>query len=134
VLITGEIDRVTGFEKGFSIHQAWRGAGWEPDPLILDDQALIANVANRGLVILTGCGHAGVINICRYAQRLTGVARLHAVIGGLHLTGRYSSPSSPTHRQRARAARTRRDRPRPLHWLAGDARDRAPPARRVHPE
>jgi metal-dependent hydrolase (beta-lactamase superfamily II) len=57
------------------IHQAWRGQSWEPDPLILDDQALIAHVAGRGLVVLTGCGHAGIINICRYAQRLTGVEK-----------------------------------------------------------
>jgi len=86
VLITGEVDRVTGFEKGFPVHQAWRGQSWEPDPLILDDQALIAHVAGRGLVVLTGCGHAGIINICRYAQRLTGVENLHAIIGGFHLT------------------------------------------------
>jgi 7,8-dihydropterin-6-yl-methyl-4-(beta-D-ribofuranosyl)aminobenzene 5'-phosphate synthase len=92
VLITGEVDRVTGFEKGFAIHQAWRGTGWQPDPLILDDQALIANVAGRGLVVLTGCGHAGVINICRYAQRLTGTAKLHAVIGGFHLSGPLFEP------------------------------------------
>jgi 7,8-dihydropterin-6-yl-methyl-4-(beta-D-ribofuranosyl)aminobenzene 5'-phosphate synthase len=92
VLITGEVDRVTGFEKGFPIHQAWRGASWEPDPLILDDQALIANIAGRGLVVLTGCGHAGIINICRYAQRLTGVSTLHAVIGGFHLTGPLFEP------------------------------------------
>jgi 7,8-dihydropterin-6-yl-methyl-4-(beta-D-ribofuranosyl)aminobenzene 5'-phosphate synthase len=86
VLITGEVDRVTGFEKGFPVHQAWRGQSWEPDPLIPDDQALIAHVAGRGLVVLTGCGHAGIINICRYAQRLTGVENLHAIIGGFHLT------------------------------------------------
>ena len=92
VLITGEVDRVTGFEKGFPAHQAWRGGSWEPDPLILDDQALIANVAGRGLIIVTGCGHAGVINICRYAQRLTGVSQLHAVIGGFHLTGPLFEP------------------------------------------
>ena len=92
VLITGEVDRVTGFEKGFPAHQAWRGSSWEPDPLILDDQALIANVAGRGLVVLTGCGHAGVINICRYAQRLTGGGKLHAVIGGFHLTGPLFEP------------------------------------------
>ena len=53
-----------------------------PDPLILDDQALIVNVAGKGLVILTGCGHAGIVNICRYAQRLTGESRLYAVLGG----------------------------------------------------
>ena len=92
VLITGEVNRVTGFEKGFAIHQAWRGGRWEPDPLILDDQALIAHVAGRGLVVLTGCGHAGVINICRYAQRLTGVEKLHAVIGGFHLAGPLFEP------------------------------------------
>jgi 7,8-dihydropterin-6-yl-methyl-4-(beta-D-ribofuranosyl)aminobenzene 5'-phosphate synthase len=92
VLITGEVDRVTGFETGFAIHQAWRGGSWQPDPLILDDQGLIAHVAGRGLVVLTGCGHAGVINICRYAQRLTGTAKLHAVIGGFHLTGPLFEP------------------------------------------
>jgi 7,8-dihydropterin-6-yl-methyl-4-(beta-D-ribofuranosyl)aminobenzene 5'-phosphate synthase len=92
ILITGEVDRVTSFETGFPTHQAWRGSSWEPDPLILDDQALIANVAGRGLVVLTGCGHAGVINICRYAQRLTGIGKLHAVIGGFHLTGPLFEP------------------------------------------
>ena len=92
VLITGEVDRVTGFEKGFPVHQAWRGQSWQPDPLILDDQALIAHVAGRGLVVLTGCGHAGIINICRYAQRLTGVENLHAIIGGFHLTGPLFEP------------------------------------------
>jgi len=92
VLITGEVDRVTGFEQGFAIHQAWRGGRWQPDPLILDDQALIANVAGRGLVVLTGCGHAGLINTCRYAQRLTGTAKLHAVIGGFHLAGPLFDP------------------------------------------
>jgi 7,8-dihydropterin-6-yl-methyl-4-(beta-D-ribofuranosyl)aminobenzene 5'-phosphate synthase len=92
VLVTGEVDRVTGFEKGFPAHQAWRGEAWEPDPLILDDQALIVHVAGRGLVVLTGCGHAGIINICRYAARLTGVERLHAVLGGFHLSGRAFEP------------------------------------------
>jgi 7,8-dihydropterin-6-yl-methyl-4-(beta-D-ribofuranosyl)aminobenzene 5'-phosphate synthase len=92
VLITGEVDRVTGFEKGLAVHQAWRGTSWEPDPLILDDQALIANVAGRGLVVLTGCGHAGIINICRYALRLTGIGTLYAVIGGFHLSGPLFEP------------------------------------------
>ena len=92
VLITGEVNRVTSFEKGFGVHQAWRDGSWAPDPLILDDQALIANVAGRGLVVLTGCGHAGIINICRYAQRLTGVTKLHAVIGGFHLSGALFEP------------------------------------------
>jgi 7,8-dihydropterin-6-yl-methyl-4-(beta-D-ribofuranosyl)aminobenzene 5'-phosphate synthase len=92
VLITGEVDRTTGFETGFPIHEARRNGSWEPDPLILDDQALIANVAGKGLVVITGCGHSGIVNICRYAQRLTGVEQLHAVIGGFHLNGPLFEP------------------------------------------
>ena len=61
--------------------------GWEPDPLILDDQALVVNVRGRGLVVLTGCGHAGAVNICRFAMRLTGAERLSGLFGGFHLTG-----------------------------------------------
>jgi 7,8-dihydropterin-6-yl-methyl-4-(beta-D-ribofuranosyl)aminobenzene 5'-phosphate synthase len=87
VLVTGEVDRTTAFERGFPLHEADRGSGWEPDPLILDDQALVVHVAGRGLVVVTGCGHAGIVNICHYAKRLTGVDRLHAVIGGFHLNG-----------------------------------------------
>ena len=69
--MSGEVDRTTPFSGGFPIHQAYRHGAWEPDPLILDDQALIMNVAGKGLVVLTGCGHAGIVNICRYARRLT---------------------------------------------------------------
>ena len=88
VLITGEVDRTTEFEHGMPpAHQAWTGSKWQPDPLILDDQALVANVRGKGLVVLTGCGHAGVVNIVRHAQRLTGVSTLHALVGGLHLSG-----------------------------------------------
>jgi 7,8-dihydropterin-6-yl-methyl-4-(beta-D-ribofuranosyl)aminobenzene 5'-phosphate synthase len=88
VLITGEVDRTTDFEHGMPpSHQARTGSQWEPDPLILDDQALVVNLRGRGLVILTGCGHAGAINIVRYAQRLTSVPALHALLGGLHLSG-----------------------------------------------
>jgi 7,8-dihydropterin-6-yl-methyl-4-(beta-D-ribofuranosyl)aminobenzene 5'-phosphate synthase len=88
VLITGEVDRTTEFEHGMPApHQAWTGSAWQPDPLVLDDQALVVNLRGRGLVVLTGCGHAGAINIVRHAQRLTGVPKLHALLGGLHLGG-----------------------------------------------
>ena len=87
VLITGEVDRTTDFETGMRFHEALREDRWEPDPLILDDQALVVNVRDRGLVVLTGCGHAGAVNICRYALRLTGGDRLCGLFGGFHLTG-----------------------------------------------
>jgi 7,8-dihydropterin-6-yl-methyl-4-(beta-D-ribofuranosyl)aminobenzene 5'-phosphate synthase len=85
LLVTGEIERTTEFEQGLAVYQALRDSEWQPDPLILDDQALVANVRNRGLVVVTGCGHAGVINTLRYARKLTGVDRVYAVIGGFHL-------------------------------------------------
>ena len=88
VLITGEVDRTTEFERGMPpAHQAWTGSAWQHDPLVIDDQALVAHVRGRGLLVLTGCGHAGAINIVRHAQRLTGVPALHALVGGLHLSG-----------------------------------------------
>jgi 7,8-dihydropterin-6-yl-methyl-4-(beta-D-ribofuranosyl)aminobenzene 5'-phosphate synthase len=87
VLITGEVDRTTDFETGMPFHEGYRDGRWEPDPLILDDQALVVHVRGRGLLVLTGCGHAGAVNIARYACRLTGVDRLDALLGGFHLTG-----------------------------------------------
>jgi 7,8-dihydropterin-6-yl-methyl-4-(beta-D-ribofuranosyl)aminobenzene 5'-phosphate synthase len=87
VLITGEVDRTTEFETGFRGHDAFRDGGWQPDPLILDDQAMVLRLSERGLVILSGCGHAGIVNTVRYAQRLTGQQEIAAIIGGFHLSG-----------------------------------------------
>jgi 7,8-dihydropterin-6-yl-methyl-4-(beta-D-ribofuranosyl)aminobenzene 5'-phosphate synthase len=92
LLVTGEVDRTTEFERGFPGHEAHRRGAWRPDPLILDDQALIATVRGYGLVVLTGCGHSGIINILRYVRRLTGEHRIHAVIGGFHLSGAAFEP------------------------------------------
>ena len=87
LLVTGEVDRTTDFEKGHPLFEAYRDGHWQPDPLILDDQALVANVRGRGLVVLTGCGHSGIVNILRYVRKLTGEDPIHAVIGGFHLSG-----------------------------------------------
>jgi 7,8-dihydropterin-6-yl-methyl-4-(beta-D-ribofuranosyl)aminobenzene 5'-phosphate synthase len=95
VLITGEIARTTGWEPGLPPQQAWLGGGWQPDPLVLDDQALIVNVRGRGLVVITGCGHAGVVNIARYARRLCGDEPLYALLGGFHLNGPAFEPLIP---------------------------------------
>ncbi len=87
VLISGQVERVTEFEKGMPIHYARAGEGWELDPMIWDDQNLIVNVAGKGLVVVSGCSHAGAVNVIRHAQRLTGEERIAGFIGGLHLTG-----------------------------------------------
>jgi len=78
VLITGEVDRTTEFETGFKGHEALRD-GWEPDPLILDDQALAIRVRDRGLLVVSGCGHAGIVNTVRYVQKLTGERKVAGI-------------------------------------------------------
>lgn len=95
VLVSGEVRRTTDFEKGFKTHYARRQGDWEPDPLIMDDQCVILNVRSKGLAIITGCGHSGIINIIRNAQRLTGIQAVYAVIGGFHLTGALFEPIIP---------------------------------------
>jgi 7,8-dihydropterin-6-yl-methyl-4-(beta-D-ribofuranosyl)aminobenzene 5'-phosphate synthase len=87
VLVSGQVERLTAFEQGFPIHHARSEAGWEPDPMIWDDQNLIVNVQGKGLVVVSGCSHAGAVNVLRNAQRLTGEERVAGLIGGLHLTG-----------------------------------------------
>ena len=96
VLVTGEVGRVTGYEAGFPGQQAWLDGQWRPDPLVLDDQAVVISVKDKGLVVLTGCGHAGIINICRHARALTGgSAPLYAALGGFHLSGPLVEPLIP---------------------------------------
>jgi 7,8-dihydropterin-6-yl-methyl-4-(beta-D-ribofuranosyl)aminobenzene 5'-phosphate synthase len=92
VLVSGQVPRTTAFEKGFPIHYAQTPAGWEPDPLIVDDQNIVLNVAGRGLVIVSGCSHAGAVNVLRNAQRLTAINRVAGFTGGLHLTGGLFEP------------------------------------------
>jgi 7,8-dihydropterin-6-yl-methyl-4-(beta-D-ribofuranosyl)aminobenzene 5'-phosphate synthase len=92
VLVTGEIHRTTEFETGFPIHYSEINGTWQSDPLIHDDQALVINVREKGLVVMTGCGHAGAINSIRYAQKLSGVDKVYALLGGLHLTGALFEP------------------------------------------
>jgi len=92
VLVSGQVERTTAFEQGFPIHHAQTKAGWEPDPMIWDDQNLIVNVEGKGLVVVSGCSHAGAVNVLRNAQRLAGEKRVAGFIGGLHLTGGLFEP------------------------------------------
>jgi 7,8-dihydropterin-6-yl-methyl-4-(beta-D-ribofuranosyl)aminobenzene 5'-phosphate synthase len=92
LLVTGEVARTTAFEQGFPFFEREVGGHWEPEPHLYDDQALVANVKGQGLVIITGCGHSGIVNIVRHAQAITGVERVHAVIGGFHLSGPFFEP------------------------------------------
>jgi 7,8-dihydropterin-6-yl-methyl-4-(beta-D-ribofuranosyl)aminobenzene 5'-phosphate synthase len=93
LLVTGEIPRTNSFEKGFPNHYSEADDGeMESDPLIKDDQAIILNVKDKGLVVITGCGHAGIINTCNFAKELAGEDRIYCVIGGMHLSGGLFEP------------------------------------------
>jgi 7,8-dihydropterin-6-yl-methyl-4-(beta-D-ribofuranosyl)aminobenzene 5'-phosphate synthase len=97
LLVTGEVDRTTAFETGLPpTHQAWRDGEWQPDREVHDDQAVVLHVRDKGLVVLTGCGHAGIVNIVRHAKRLTGVDRLYAALGGFHLRDGETVPLTVT--------------------------------------
>jgi 7,8-dihydropterin-6-yl-methyl-4-(beta-D-ribofuranosyl)aminobenzene 5'-phosphate synthase len=87
LLLTGEIPRDTSFEKGFPFQYIENDneKNLTPDPLVKDDQALVANIRNKGLVILTACGHSGIINTINYAKKITGINQIHAIVGGFHL-------------------------------------------------
>ena len=69
-LVTGQIPRTTPFEKGSPNQVALIDGQWQPDPWIHDDQAIVMNVKDKGLVVLTGCGHAGVVNTLKCARRV----------------------------------------------------------------
>ena len=83
IMTTGEIPMVTDFEEIDSRLWVKADAGWQPDKL-LDDMALIINT-EFGLVVILGCAHRGIINTLYHAQQLTGVKRIHSVVGGAHL-------------------------------------------------
>jgi 7,8-dihydropterin-6-yl-methyl-4-(beta-D-ribofuranosyl)aminobenzene 5'-phosphate synthase len=83
LVFLGEIPRLFPFEKAAPIGERLEPDGPVPDE-VPDDSAL-AYLGGDGLVILTGCSHAGICNIVEYARRITGVRRVAAVLGGLHL-------------------------------------------------
>ena len=86
VMVTGEVERTTGFEKGLPGALLEREGKMMQDP-ISDDQALVLNLKEKGLVVISGCSHSGIINTILHAQKLTGLKDVHALLGGFHLTG-----------------------------------------------
>ena len=77
-------------------------AAWEPDELLMDERFLAVNVAGKGLVVLSACSHAGIVNVCKHAREQFPDVPLHAVMGGLHLSGPERGRLS---RRRSRALR-----------------------------
>jgi len=87
--VSGEIPRVTPYERGYpgQVRLMEDGQSWEPDELLMDERFLAVNVAGKGLVVLSACSHAGIVNVLTHARGSFPGVPLHAVMGGLHLSG-----------------------------------------------
>jgi len=83
ITTTGEVPRTTAFEtvRGFwTVHN-----GKFLEDKMLDDQSLVIDVEDKGLVVVSGCAHSGIINTIKHAQKITENSRVYAVLGGFHL-------------------------------------------------
>lgn len=89
-IVTGGVPRTTDFERPPKhLYYCDDNGAFHPDTLP-DDQSVVIVVKDKGLVIVSGCAHAGIINTVRYAQAITGEERVWAIVGGFHL-GRASA-------------------------------------------
>jgi 7,8-dihydropterin-6-yl-methyl-4-(beta-D-ribofuranosyl)aminobenzene 5'-phosphate synthase len=95
ICITGEIPRINTFETGYNLNRIYVGNKWQPDPTMLDDRAIVFNLSGKGLVIISGCAHAGIINTINYAQKITKISHIYAVMGGFHLSGKEGEQRIP---------------------------------------
>jgi 7,8-dihydropterin-6-yl-methyl-4-(beta-D-ribofuranosyl)aminobenzene 5'-phosphate synthase len=86
---SGEIPRLTSFEKGRSDHLCRTSANgpWQPDPLLMDERMLVAHVRDLGLIVFSACSHAGIVNVCTGVQQLFPDIPIYCAMGGLHLGG-----------------------------------------------
>jgi 7,8-dihydropterin-6-yl-methyl-4-(beta-D-ribofuranosyl)aminobenzene 5'-phosphate synthase len=95
ILVTGKVERTTDFETGSPDLEARINDQWIQDPFN-DDQGLVVNLKDHGLVIIGGCSHSGIINIIKYARHITGIDQVHAVLGGFHLAAPNEAKIEPT--------------------------------------
>lgn len=86
IIFLGEIPHATDFEKGWPLPHCQKD-GKEVLDAIEDDTSIVMNLKDKGLVIVSGCAHAGIVNTVRHAMAVTGIDKVHAVMGGFHLSG-----------------------------------------------
>jgi 7,8-dihydropterin-6-yl-methyl-4-(beta-D-ribofuranosyl)aminobenzene 5'-phosphate synthase len=84
--LTGKVERVTDYEKIPPVFVAKRGDQFVQEDFI-GEQAIVLNAKGKGLVVLSGCAHRGIVNTVKHAQKMTGIEKVHAIVGGFHLTG-----------------------------------------------
>jgi 7,8-dihydropterin-6-yl-methyl-4-(beta-D-ribofuranosyl)aminobenzene 5'-phosphate synthase len=87
LLASGAIPRRTSYETGLVGHHTFRGPDGTPDPLIMDERFVAAQVRGRGVTVLSACSHAGVVNACLAARDHYPDTPIDLVLGGFHLAG-----------------------------------------------
>lgn len=85
IITSGEIPMTNEYEKIDPILYVKEENEFRPDPL-WDDQAIFIKT-EKGLVVILGCAHRGIINTVNHAKKLTGVEEIYMVVGGTHLMG-----------------------------------------------
>ncbi len=91
VIFLGQIPKKTEFEKTVPSF-CYEEGGQERIDAIEDDTAIAIKVKGQGLVVLSGCAHSGIVNTVKYAQEVSGINEVLAIMGGFHLTGAYFEP------------------------------------------
>lgn len=89
---SGSIERRTRYEAGLIGHHSFRDGVATPDPLIMDERFLAAEVQGRGVTVLSACSHAGIVNACLAAREHYPDAPVDLVLGGFHLAGASVEP------------------------------------------
>jgi len=102
-LVSGYIPRVTPYETGVKNgirfdSKSDGGAGtWEKDEEIADERFLMCNLKGKGIVLLTGCSHGGVVNAALHSvYLLENQVPLYAILGGYHLVGEQEANAKET--------------------------------------
>ena len=93
---TGFVPRTTFEKSGRPTKLLYRnGSDFIPDELE-EDQAIVINVKDKGLIVLSGCAHSGIVNTIQHAKELTGINKIYAIIGGFHLANADENEISKT--------------------------------------
>lgn len=97
VLLSGEVPRTTSYETGMPHEYKLKGDEWQREPDVIDERCIIFNLKNKGLCVITGCGHTGIVNATLHSMQLLDQTKVHFVMGGFHLAGaKFQDRITPT--------------------------------------
>ena len=87
IVISGEVPRVTSYEKGLPDEYKYIDSKWHQAPDVIDEQCIYFNLKNAGTCIITGCGHTGIVNAVKHADKIVNSDNIFLLMGGFHLAG-----------------------------------------------